>query len=368
MVEISVIIPAYNVERYLEECLNHIINQTFTDIEIICINDGSSDNSANILNEFGKKDNRIRIISQKNHGLGATRNKGIELAKGDYIYFMDGDDYLELTALEELLEISKKYNLDFAMFMISNFKDETKEPITDEYYTMPYLKKHVGDNVFKYEDVSDIALMLAVNACGSFFKREFINDLRFPEGLLFEDNVFFTKALFKAERILFYDKFLYNRRVRNDSLSKRFSLGLLDTIDISDMLLDLIDEYGYGQHKEELYYRIFGKIYSLFEGAPDECKPELFFEIKRRYLKFTDKWERDEYFRNDLAKRQRHIYESAIKSHTSEEFESRVRIYDRKRKINKLKKENKNIERKLETIRKENELIKSTKGFKLIKK
>ena len=368
MVEISVIVPVYNVEKYLEECLDHITHQTFTDIEIICINDGSTDNSANILNEFGKNDNRIRIISQKNQGLGASRNKGIELAKGDYIYFMDGDDYLELTALEELLEISKKHNLDFAIFKISNFNETTKEPITDEYYSMPYLKKRVGENVFKYDDVSDIALELAVNAYGSFFKRQFIDDLRFPEGLLFEDNVFFTKALFKADRVYFYDKYLYNRRVREDSLSNSISLGLLDTIEISDMLLDLIDEYGYGRYKGELYYRIFTNIYSLFEDAPDECKPDLFFEIKRRYLKFSDKWQSDEYLENDLSKRQRHIYDSALKSDSGDEFESRVKIYDRQRKINKLEKENKNIERKLETIRKENELIKSTKGFKLIKK
>lgn len=368
MVKISVIVPVYNVEKYLAECLNHITDQTFTDIEIICINDGSTDNSVNILSEFGEKDNRIRIISQENRGLGASRNRGIELAKGDYIYFMDGDDFLELTALEELLEISKKYNLDFAIFKISNFKESTTEPIDDEYYSMPYLKKRVGDNVFKYYDVADIALRLAVNAYGSFFKREFIGDLRFPEGLLFEDNIFFARALFKAKRIYFHDEFLYNRRVREDSLSNRFSLGLLDTIDISDMLLDLIDEYGYNQHKEELYYRIFPNIYSLFEDAPNKCKGDFFLEIKRRYLKFSDKWEMDGYFRNELKERHKHIYDSAIKSDSGEEFESRVKIYDKQRKINKLKKENKNIERKLETIRKENELIKSTKGFKLIKK
>ena len=116
MVKISVIIPVYNVAGYLEECLNHIINQTFSDIEIICINDGSTDESPDILREFAKRDNRIQIINQKNRGLGATRNRGLELSKGDYVYFMDGDDYLELTALEELYELSEKYGLDFAMF------------------------------------------------------------------------------------------------------------------------------------------------------------------------------------------------------------------------------------------------------------
>ena len=368
MVKISVIVPVYNVEAYLEECLEHVINQTFKDIEVICINDGSTDRSPDILNEFAQDDGRIRIINQENHGLGAARNGGIELAKGDYIYFMDGDDFLELTALEELYEISTKHDTDFTIFKLNNFDDKTKKPISDDYYSMPHLKQRVGDEVFCYSDVEDMALRLAVNSQGNFFKRQFIDDLRFPEGLLFEDNVFFTKALFKAGRIFFYDRFLYNRRVREDSLSKRFSLGLLDTIEITDMLLDLTAEYGYGQYKRELYYRIFHNIYSIFENAPDEYKFELFFEIKRRYLKFSDKWESDDYFRNDLAKRHKHIYNSAIQSDSSEEFELRVRIYDKEAKISRLKKENRKIEKRLNKLRKENDLIKSTKGFKFLNK
>ena len=367
MVSISVIVPVYNVERYLDECLSHIVNQTFRDIEIICINDGSTDNSLEKLNQFAEKDSRIRIVSQQNQGLGAARNNGIELAKGDYIYFMDGDDYLELNAFEQLYNLSQKHDLDFAMFKINNFNETDNETIHDEYYSMPYLKKRVGGNVFNYSDVEDVALKLAVNAYGSFFKREFIIDLRFPEGLLFEDNVFFTKALFKAKRIIFYDEFLYNRRVRKDSLSNKFSIGFLDTIDISDLLIDLINEYGYDQYKNELYYRIFHNVYSMFENAPEEHKPDLFLEIRKRYMKFSNKWEMDEYFKNDLKKRYSHIYNSALQSDSSEEFELRVKIYDKQRKINKLKKENKRIERKLEKIKKENDIIKSTKGFKLIK-
>ena len=371
MVKISVIIPVYNVGRYLEECLNHMINQTFSDIEIICINDGSTDESPDILREFAKRDDRIQIINQKNRGLGATRNRGLELSKGDYIYFMDGDDYLELAALEELYELSEKYSLDFAMFKLKNFNEKTKETIYDEYYAMPYLKKRVEDNVFDYSDVADIALRLAVNSPGNFFKREFVRDLKFPEGLLFEefeDNVFFTKALFKAERIYFYDKFLYNRRVREDSLSNKFSISVLDTIDISDLLLDLISEYGYVQYKKTLYNRIFSNIYNTFENTSKDHKADLFLEMRRRYLKFSEKWQKDEYFMNDLPKRLKHIYDSAVLSDSHEEFELRVKLYDKQRKINKLKKENKRIEKKLEKVKKENDLIKSTKGFKFIKK
>ena len=340
MVEISVIIPIYNVEDYLYECINHIVNQSFKDIEIICINDGSTDKSMDILNQF--KDNRINIITQENKGLGASRNVGIKHAKGKYVYFMDADDYLELTALEELYALCKKLNTDFIMFKLKNFDDITKEIIEDEYYSMPYLKNRVGDNIFNYSDVKDIALDLAVNSPGNFFKREFIKDLKYPEGLLYEDNVFFTKALFKADKIYFYDKFLYNRRVRKNSLSKSPSL---DTIDITDLLLDIINEYGYTIHKKELYYRIFNNIYKIFENTPEKYKEEVFLKIKEKYQKYSEKWQEDSYFRNELNPRYKNIFESALNSDSPAEFELRVKLFDSEKKLKKLKKQNKKLKK-----------------------
>ena len=366
MVKISVIVPVYNAENYLEDCINHIINQSFQDFEIICINDGSSDGSLDILSEFSKDDDRLKVISQENKGLGATRNKGITLAQGDYVYFCDADDYLELTAFEELYELSQKHSVDFTMFKLYNFNEITEEPVYDDYYTMPYLKELVGEKVFDYDDIEDIALELAVTAPGCFFKRDFIKDFRFPEGLLYEDNVFFTKALFEAKRIYFYDRFLYNRRVHDDSISNTVTINSLDTIDITDMILDLVDEYGYDIHKRELYYRIFIGIFYVFESAPEELKPDLFFEMKKRYIKYSKKWESDDYFKNDLKKRYRHVYNSALQSHTGEEFELRVNVYEIKRKIKKLKKENKKIKKALKKLKKENDLIRSTKGFELM--
>ena len=113
-IKVSVIIPVYNVEPYLKECLNSIINQTLKDIEIICIDDCSTDNSYQILEEYSKKDNRIIILkNEKNTGGPSTaRNKGIDLAKGDYLYFIDSDDYIENNFLEEMYNTAKEYNTD----------------------------------------------------------------------------------------------------------------------------------------------------------------------------------------------------------------------------------------------------------------
>ncbi len=114
MAKVSVIVPVYNVEKYLEECIESLINQTLTDIEIICINDGSTDNSLKILEELQKKDNRIKIINQKNSGVSSARNNGIENATGEYIGFVDSDDWIDSDYYEKLYNTAKKYNSDIA--------------------------------------------------------------------------------------------------------------------------------------------------------------------------------------------------------------------------------------------------------------
>lgn len=337
MVKISVIVPVYNAEKYLRESIDSIVNQGLDDIEIICIDDGSTDNSLDILNEYADIDSRIKIISQKNSGAGASRNLGLEHATGEYIYFIDSDDYLDLNALEELYNVACEKSIDFVMLKVKNFNEETGEVIDDDYYNMPYLKNRVGSDVFSYSDVSKMALDLCVCPPGNFFKREFVRDIRFPEGLLFEDNVFFTEAIFKADRICFHDRFLYNRRKRSDSTTGKLSVRSLDTIEITNMLLDLCDKYNHPNHKRELYYRIFHNIYNIFKRADPSQKEQFFEKIKHDYLKNKEKWESDEYFANDLNPKYKHIYNCALKSKNAHKFEKCVDNYNKKSRLNRLR-------------------------------
>lgn len=338
MVKISVIVPVYNTESYLRQCIDSILNQTFEDIEIICVNDGSTDGSLDILTDFEKRDTRVKVYTQENQGVGVARNRGLEYACGEYVYFMDSDDYLNDNALEDVLDIIEEKHADFVMFKIRNFNEDTGESIDDDYYTMPYLKDTVGDDVFNYSDVSKMALNLCVCQPGILFSHEFIKDIRFPEGLLFEDNVFFTEALFKAERIVFYDEFLYNRRKHTESTTTQISQKSLDTIDITNMLLDLCDEYEHDLHKKELYYRIFINIYNIFKKADPASKEKLFEKIKEDYLKYQDKWEGDDYFKNKLDPKYKHIYNCALKSKNADKFESCVDSYGKESRLKKLRK------------------------------
>ncbi len=335
--KISVVIPVYNIENYLRECLDSIVNQSLDDIEIICVNDGSTDNSLDILKEYESADSRLKVITQENRGAGSARNTALMSVNGEYVYFMDGDDILELDALEKLYELAIESGVDFVMFKISNFNEDTGEKIDDEYYNMPHLKERVGEEVFNYDDVSDMALDLCVCPSGTFFKREFINDMEFPEGLLFEDNVFFTHAIFKADKIIFYDEFLYNRRLRPDSASAILSIKSLDTIEITNLLLDLCTEFSHPKHKEKLYYRIFHNIYNIFKQADPSQKEDFFERIKYEYLKNKEKWESDDYFANNLKDEYRHMFNCAIKSKNAARFEKCVDSFNKERKLKRIR-------------------------------
>ena len=122
-VKVSVIVPVYNVEKYLRECLESLVNQTLKEIEIICINDGSDDSSLEVLNEYASKDSRFKIISQQNQGQGIARNKGIDIANGEYLQFVDPDDWVETNMLEKLYNFANKNNSNVVRFNYSNYND-----------------------------------------------------------------------------------------------------------------------------------------------------------------------------------------------------------------------------------------------------
>ncbi|WP_405304075.1 glycosyltransferase family 2 protein [Methanobrevibacter sp.] len=331
MTKVSVIIPVYNTEDYLEECLDSIINQTLTDMEIICIDDGSSDNSLEILKEYEKNDSRINIITQENNGLAFTRNVGLKSAKGEYVYFMDSDDILEIEALEELYGLCQKDDLDMVIFKMINFDDETRTLYTRDYYEMDSLKETVHDNVFNYDDITEEIVKIAVSSPGKFFKRSLISDMEFPEGLIFEDNPFFVEAMFKADKVLFHDKHLYKRRVRNESITTSNDLKFSDTLKISDMIIELAKEYGhYDELKDAILNRKIDITFYRFSSVGDIYKKEFFEMIKEDFSLIKDDVET-----SNISHDSRYIFDMAMECEDGEEFEVKVKYY-KKRYLKKL--------------------------------
>lgn len=226
MIKVSVIIPVYNTGEYLAECLECMINQTLTDIEIICVNDGSTDDSEKIIESYVEKYSNVFLISQKNAGQSAARNAALKVATGKYIYCMDSDDILLATTLEELWNVSENKQLDVLYFSGTTFYEnselEQKRTDLQDHYIRNGKYKEVTTGkdllieLYKYNDY-------IVSPCLQFLRRDFLveNKIDFYEGIIHEDNLFGFQVLINAQRAFCVNDIYFYRRVREDSVMTR---------------------------------------------------------------------------------------------------------------------------------------------------
>lgn len=242
MPKISVIIPVYNVEKYLEQSLNSVLNQTLSDIEIICVNDGSSDSSLDILNEYASKDSRIKVISQENQGPGVARNNGIEIATGDYLMFLDPDDWYELDACEVAYnQISKNKN-DVVVFNFSRFYEETETYSDDESWRIAPFKNDFENPHIELKNIKNY--MRNAFTWTQIYSRRFIieNNIRYAQQKLGEDVLFFVKSLVLANNISVIQKPLYVYRERLTSISFTYEKYWMDLFNVRYQCLTEIEK------------------------------------------------------------------------------------------------------------------------------
>lgn len=220
--KVSVIIPIYNVENYIADCINSVLNQTLADLEIICVHDAGSDGSWDIVKDFAKKDNRITTIENpENVGLAATRNNGFKHAKGEYVYFLDSDDMIRFDALENLYERAIKENLEVQVFGAS-FIYENDE-LEQKFKTNPRVFKDMYPEVLSGRELF-IKWMKAWDWMPSqprfFYKRQFLMDnaICYPEGMLHEDEIFTFEVLEKAKSVRVTNDEFFIRRFRAASI------------------------------------------------------------------------------------------------------------------------------------------------------
>jgi len=225
-IKISVIIPVYNTVDYLEEALLSITKQTLKEIEIITIDDGSTDDGLDLLKKMASEDDRIVVLSQENKGQSTTRNRGIEMAKGEYIYFMDADDILDTLALEECYNRCKRDSLDFVLFNIISFPDNT-------FYPLRHLDSY-ENIIFKGSDLLKDFIKInqfIVQPCTYLIKKSYLNSikLRFYPGIIHEDNLFSFFLYIQAERVGYINKDFFRRRFRANS-TMTTQMGLRNVI------------------------------------------------------------------------------------------------------------------------------------------
>ena len=375
MVEISIVIPVYNVEEFLEECLDSIINQTFKDIEIICINDGSTDGSLDILKKYALNDDRFIIISQENGGHAVATNKGIDIAKGKYLFLMDSDDILELTAFEETYNYAEEKNVDFLIFQALNYVMDEDRYYKSDLYSLNKLINAVGDKIFNYQDVCNLIFDIPVTPWSKLYKTDFIKKYgaKYPEGLVFDDNIFFFEILFNAERIAIYEKYLFKRRWYTYSSTTLGDERFMDSIDINNLTIDLFKEYGvFEYHKKELYNRKVNLANFRFVRIKDDLKDIYFDKVQNDFNGLVKDGLYDDYL-NNLNDRNKFIFKAIIESQTAMEFKYKVLYYDLKNKNNNLNKKIADLENENGLLNKklidlENENNESIKKFKVLKK
>lgn len=226
-IKVSVIIPVYNTEKYIRDAVESIIKQTLKELEIIIINDGSTDNSLQIIEELSNIDNRIFMYSQSNLGLSMARNAGILRAQGKYIYFMDSDDILEKDAMELCFNKCEEQQLDFVFFdALSFYEDDIKNAPTLNYQRTDKLE----DIIYTGNDALKIQLLNKVytpSACLNFVNKKFLDNhhLQFFPGIVHEDQLFTTLLYLQAKRTACIHRSFFHRRIRaNSIMTCKFSL------------------------------------------------------------------------------------------------------------------------------------------------
>ena len=307
---VSIILPIYNVEKYLPKCLDSVINQTYKNIEIICVNDGSPDNSQQILEEYRLQDSRIIIINQENNGLATARNTGLKNATGEFIYFLDSDDWIDKNLLYITLEQILITGADIAMFDVYN--------VYNEYSFVPVPRvenfiKSFKTNVLNYRENTNIR-DLQCTAWSKLYRKNFLvdNNLWFPDGCRFgEDVPFWFALLYKNPKIVFINKFLYFYRKRSTSLTAK-------TVDLIDKQWSVYQEcmktdaYKKASKLEQLYvldYNVRMAIYNYSSMS----SISLFVPYEKSLTRFKEEYRKYKTFNLTILKgykllKTRHIY------------------------------------------------------------
>lgn len=249
--KISIILPVYNSEEFIKRTLDSLITQTYKNIEILCINDGSSDNSLNILNEYSKKDNRIKIFSQANSGPAKARNTGLANATGEYLMFCDSDDYYEPDMVEVMTKAITEHDVDFVMCEAKVVVQQDKYDISRTQGTITYHRNLINKNGIIELDLEK-KYQMNVLLWNKIFKANIIKKygILFPNGFECDDNFFIYEYMLIAKKYYAVKKKLYNYSIRRNSIMdlfyKRISTKhLYDKIKIHKFLFEFLIRNNY---------------------------------------------------------------------------------------------------------------------------
>ncbi|MCM1010818.1 MAG: glycosyltransferase [Fusobacterium sp.] len=306
--KISVIIPVYNVEKYLSQCLDSIIEQSLKEIEIICINDGSTDSSKEVLERYRNADSRVIVVNKANAGYGAACNTGIRLARGEYISIIESDDFIDKNMLEDLYNLAQKHDVDIVKSAFYEYKDDEPENIYkinwSEQYNMP-------QTVFRINDCSQL-MYFHPSIWSCIYRKSFLdkNNIKFVEakGAGWVDNPFQIQTLCLAKRIFYTDNAYYYYRLTNPSSSSNI-VNISNPFDRSDEIHDFLKSRKINDKNlfAHLYKREFSYIHIVLSGITEELFDFACVKINKMIERMNKEVLYENKFVNDYEK---WVYES----------------------------------------------------------
>lgn len=290
----SVVIPIYNCEKYLKYSVENVLKQTFYDIEIICIDDGSTDGTLSALNEYRKYDNRIKILHQKHLGAAAARNAGLKIAKGEYISFIDADDFVSRNLYQKIFNIVNKKSFDIILFNAGFYNNKLKSVSKRNFFNILNIKNHFDE--FSQHTYKDFKYLFyeQESVANKIYKKSFIDmyNYKFDESSSFEDRLFHYKTILSANSISILNERLYlYRQYRKGSMnSKIFDKKSRIIFEVFDNITEL--EYLIFWTNSDLKERFFDFVIQIlsdyFMRAPKKIKKEFYEKMQNKF--FTMKY------------------------------------------------------------------------------
>lgn len=279
--KVSVIVPVYNVEKYLRKCLGSLVSQTLQDIEIIVVNDGSGDHSQEIIEEFRKKyPEKIRSFTKENGGLSDARNYGLDRATGEFIGFVDSDDYVTATMFGEMYDLAKKFNTEMVVCNLQKVDEEGN--VTQKLTQIPNMPEVIDlrNNFSVFSDLSYFA-------CNKIFRKELFEDVRFKKGIHFEDIQLIPQLLLKCTTIAQTQNYHYQYLERTDSITKTHTGKGLAILNAVEDVEKAFHSSKYSDQKDALKgFQILEGIYTFLAYLAFVKDDELFYKMSRKLKDF----------------------------------------------------------------------------------
>ena len=285
--KVSVIIPVYNSVQYLRICIESVIKQTLNEIEIICINDGSTDGSLDILREYEKKDNRITVIDQENKGAGAARNAGLNIAKGEYLAFLDSDDFFDLNMLKYSYDKAIEYNADIVLVGTNYINKENK--LTDAHWFVQFIYLPEKQPFSRKDIPQHIFTAISGHVWNKIFKNEFIisNNIKFKTTKRLNDVYFVLLALVSAERITTKkEKLIFYRNDVPTSITNTRNKTLEDSFNAFYQIKKELEYRNiYNEVEQSFIYLLIKNLIFVFDSLTDGNEIENYFRLLTIYSK-----------------------------------------------------------------------------------